>query len=283
MSQLTATGAMLSHPGRVRTNNEDSIACVLPAAATATPAPELIAIVADGMGGHAAGELASRIAVNTIVPVIQDSVLPPPETLATAIAQANAAIRARAAADPASAGMGTTCTVLLLRAGLLYLAHIGDSRAYLLRDGVLGQLTDDHSAVAQLVRDGALTQAEARLSPLRNIIQRALGAQAEAEPQVWPQGRAMAEGDRLLLCSDGLYDVVGEDDITKALATQAPEEACQALLAAALDAGAPDNVSLGVFHLCRRPEIAADDASTVPLPGPPANARDSTPPGSALA
>ncbi|HJU18571.1 MAG TPA: Stp1/IreP family PP2C-type Ser/Thr phosphatase [Stellaceae bacterium] len=238
---------MLSHTGLVRDNNEDAVAYVLPDATGPAAGRGALAIVADGMGGHAAGEVASRIAAETVRRLYYELGGPPPDVLRTALAAANKAIYQRSATDPACAGMGTTCTVLALRGGNAYLAHIGDSRAYLLRDGALRQISEDHSLVAQLVRDGALSAEEAARSPQRHVILRALGTEPTAEPAVWAQGLPLRPGDAFVLCSDGLTDLVDDRTLAGIVGRLPPCEACEALIAAALAAGGTDNVSVGVF------------------------------------
>jgi protein phosphatase len=244
---LLVTGTMLSHPGCVRELNEDVVAYVLPSDTVSRAGHDMLALVADGMGGHAAGEVASQIAVSTVLRLYYKLDGPPPEILAKCLRTANQAIRKRSRTDPACAGMGTTCTVLALRDGAAYLAHIGDSRAYLLRDGKLRQVSDDHSLVAKLVRDGVLTEEEAARSPKRNIILRALGIEPLVEPTIWQRGFSLQAGDAFVLCSDGLSDLVDDAVIAETVARLSPPEACQALIEAALHAGGTDNVSIGVF------------------------------------
>ena len=254
---LAVSGAMLTHPGLVRPGNEDAVAYVLPRPGEAAAARGALALVADGMGGHAAGELASAIAAETVRRLYYELDGKVPQVLAQCLRAANRAIRAHAAGAPDCAGMGTTCTVLAIRGNAAWLGHVGDSRAYLLRGGALRQLSEDHSLVAALVREGRLTPAEAASSPDRNVILRALGTHDEVEPQIWPQGMALAAGDVLVLCSDGLSDLVDTEGIAAAAALP-PHEACQTLLQAALAGGAHDNVSVGVFALTAPAPAAAD-------------------------
>jgi serine/threonine protein phosphatase PrpC len=263
---LSVTGTMLTHPGLVRRNNEDVVAYVLPAAAEAASARGALALVADGMGGHAAGEVASAIAADTIRRLYYELDGAPGDVLATAFAAANEAIYRRSAADPACAGMGTTCTALALRDAAAFLAHIGDSRAYLLRDGRLRQISEDHSLVAQLVRDGALTAEQAARSPQRHVILRALGTEPNAEPAVWRQGLPLRPGDVFVLCSDGLSDLVDDGTIGDIAGRLPPAEACAALIAAALAAGGTDNVSVGVFAIETARARADEVLTTRPRP-----------------
>ena len=253
---LSVAVAMTTHPGLVRQNNEDVIACIVPDEGESAASRGLLAIVADGMGGHAAGEVASAIAADTIRRLYSERDGSPDEVLKAAFAAANEAICRRGRADPACAGMGTTCTVLALRGETAFLAHIGDSRAYLLREGRLRQISEDHSLVAQLVRDGALTPEQAAKSPQRHVILRALGTEPAVEPAVWSQGLPLYPGDIFVLCSDGLTDLVDDRTIGDIVGQGlAPSGACAALIEAALAAGGIDNVSVGVLAIrAARPE-----------------------------
>ncbi|WP_158299801.1 PP2C family protein-serine/threonine phosphatase [Glycomyces paridis] len=199
--------------------------------------------VADGMGGMAAGDLASAIVVNTIarldVPPPADSVV---DELADAVADANRAIRRVVADDPQKEGMGTTLTALWFDGEWFNLVHIGDSRAYRMRDGGFEQITVDDTYVQMLVDEGRITAEEAERHPQRSLLLRALGA-SEVEPAF--QTLKGVPGDRLLLCSDGLSGPVSDADIARTLQTAAsPQEAAESLVQQALDAGAPDNVTV---------------------------------------
>lgn len=249
---LEVVGSMLSHVGCVRDNNEDTVAYTLPRNPDPATRRGALMLVADGMGGHAGGEVASRMAAQTIHrqfyqatgPTASASVT---DALANCIAIANAAILERGNEDPACAGMGSTCTVLVVRSGRAYLAHIGDSRAYILRDGALHQLSEDHTMVAELVRMGRLTASEASRRSDRNVLFKALGTRASVSPQLWSQGMKLLDGDRLVLCSDGLHDLVDATAIGDIVATHTPLEACEELIEAALRSGGHDNISVGVF------------------------------------
>jgi protein phosphatase len=266
---LPVTGTMLSHPGRVRELNEDVVAYALAGEAGTPAGHRTLALVADGMGGHAAGEVASRIAADTVLRLYFELKGSPPEVLAKCLTAANRAIHDHSRTDPRCAGMGTTCTVLALRDGAAFLAHIGDSRAYLLSGGKLRQVSDDHSLVAQLVREGALTEEEAARSPERNVIMRALGTEPLAEPTIWRRGYPLQAGDTFVLCSDGLSDLVDDATIGETVGHLPPFEACQALIDAALTAGGTDNVSVGVFVVGgdRLPPDGLRATRPVELPG----------------
>jgi serine/threonine protein phosphatase PrpC len=247
-ASLSLTGTMLSHPGCVREANEDAIAYVLlPGVDAPAGNHGMFALVADGMGGHAAGEVASRIAADTVMRLYQELEGSQPDVLAACLAEANRLICERSEVEAACAGMGTTCTVLVVRDDTAFLAHIGDSRAYLLRDGRLRQISEDHSLVAQLVRDGAITEEEALRCPQRHVIVRALGLEPSVKPYIPRKGMPLQAGDVLVLCSDGLSDVVDDETIAATVARLPPAEACQELLDRALAAGGTDNISVGVF------------------------------------
>jgi PPM family protein phosphatase len=224
--------AAISDRGVVRQGNQDSVFA----------GPHFIA-VADGMGGMAAGDLASAIVINTVarldVPPPADSVV---DELADAVADANRAIRRQVADDPQKEGMGTTLTALWFDGEWFNLVHIGDSRAYRLREGGFEQITVDDTYVQMLVDEGRITAEEAERHPQRSLLLRALGA-AEVEPAF--QTIKGVPGDRLVLCSDGLSGPVSDADIARTLQNAAtPQEAAETLVQQALDAGAPDNVTV---------------------------------------
>lgn len=233
----------LTDAGKVRRNNEDSLL-------VGDGVDETLFVVADGIGGFEAGEVASSMTVDVL------RGLEPDESFDAAINEANRRILAAARDDDKLSGMGTT--VVALRFGgtrdepLAEVSHVGDSRAYLLRDGDLNPLTEDHSLVAELVRSGDLTRAQAAEHPQKNLITRALGAdaQVEADNATLP----VEAGDRLLLCSDGLSDMVRENRIREILKQHPgePETPARALLAAALAAGGTDNVTVVVVDVKER-------------------------------
>ncbi len=227
-------------PGKVRKNNEDSIL-------VGTGRDETLFVVADGIGGFEAGEVASSIAIEVLKEVV------PSESMEDAIGEANRRILDAARGDEKLSNMGTT--VVAMRFGVreeepvAEISHVGDSRAYLLRDGTLRPLTEDHSLVAELVRSGDLTRAQASEHPQKNLITRALGAEDEVEVDtiVLP----VEPGDRLLLCSDGLTDMVPEPKMLDLLASspEGPEKASHTLVRAALDAGGADNVTVVIVDV----------------------------------
>jgi protein phosphatase len=222
-----------SHKGMIREGNEDS----------GYAGPRLLAI-ADGMGGAAAGEVASSEAISTIVSLDDD--VPGSDlltSLGTAVQRANDQLRMMVEEDPQLEGMGTTLTALLWTGQRLGLVHVGDSRAYLLRDGVLTQITQDHTWVQRLVDEGRITEEEATTHPQRSLLMRALGSGDHVEPDL--SIREVRAGDRYLICSDGLSAVVSHQTIEDTLASyQGPQETVQELIQLALRGGGPDNITV---------------------------------------
>ena len=203
--------------------------------------------VADGMGGHLAGEVASRMAIEAVQRMAKDNDVPGIAALRDAVAGAHETILTHAQSHIECAGMGTTLSVLWLSRNYAYIAHVGDSRIYRLRAGSLSQITQDHSLVEELVRAGLITREQARTHPRRNIITRALGTHGENEPDLLVTD--VQDGDLFLLCTDGLTGMVTDAQIERILLESDMEAAADALLAAALDAGGRDNVTL---ILCER-------------------------------
>jgi protein phosphatase len=226
--------AARSDVGLVRSNNQDS----------AYAGPHLL-VVADGMGGAAGGDIASSIAVGTLVGLDGEALGPEEalEALKEAIALAHAQIVERAHNDPELSGLGTTVTAILRAGNAIAMAHIGDSRAYLLRDGVFDQITSDHTFVQHLVDTGRLSAADAEHHPKRSMLLRVLG-DVDADVPVDISARETKVGDRWLLCTDGLSSVVARATLAKTLeATVGPAECADRLVALALAGGAPDNVT----------------------------------------
>lgn len=221
--------------GRVRPHNEDAFLV----------SPTVLA-VADGMGGHAAGEVASRIAVDTLARVMRKpGKKTADEALTAAIREANQVILERAGEYERFSGMGTTVTAASIITRELTIAHVGDSRAYILRDGRLTQLTEDHSLVHELMREGRLTPEEAANHPQRSVITRALGTEPELEVDILED--LLHPGDVLLLTTDGLTSVVTDEAIQRTLADDAaPAELCSRLIAQANVRGGPDNITVVV-------------------------------------
>lgn len=262
MVESQIVGAMLSHAGRVREHNEDAVLYCIPHPDDSAAQLGVLALVADGMGGHAAGEVASAIAARTIRLLFYKEYVPVANALANAFSVANRLIYEESARNPDYEGMGTTCTAIVVRDQHLWLAHVGDSRAYIVRGGRIHQVSDDHSLVAALVRDGTMTPEDAATSPERNVILQALGTKPAVEPQIWDEGLPLRDGDTIVLCSDGLSDLVDDETIAATVAGHEPIEACQRLVDAALTAGGHDNISAGVFTLVSKPSRPARERPT---------------------
>lgn len=197
--------------------------------------------VADGMGGHKAGDIASKMAVLLLGRMLEN-VEPEENALRGCVDQVNRAVYLEQEKDATLRGMGTTLTVLWEGDHDILVGHVGDSRAYLWRDGVICQVTMDHSMVAEMVRDGALTPEEALRHPYRHVITRALGTAETVETDVIRVEKKL--GDRWLVCSDGLSEYVTEQEMAQRLATLSLEDAADALLLRALSLGGRDNVTL---------------------------------------
>src|SRR5687767_13687103 len=234
----------LTDAGKVRQNNEDAML-------VGDGEDQTLFVVADGIGGFEAGEVASSLAVDVL------KGLHPDKPFETAIAAANRRIVAAGRGDEKLSGMGTT--VVAIRFGgkqgepVAEVAHVGDSRAYLMRGGDMKPITEDHSLVAELVRSGDLTRDQAAEHPQKNLITRALGADEEVDVDtaILP----IEAGDRILLCSDGLSDMVSETGISEILADSPddPERAARVLLSAALDAGGNDNITIVIVDVKEQP------------------------------
>lgn len=218
--------------GKVRKSNQDALIA----------APELrLWGVADGMGGHNGGETASTGARDGLLEQLSGK-SPEQGALRTAIGAVNRSLFLRQKEDETLSGMGTTLTVLWVSDKCVYLGHVGDSRAYRLRDGELKQMTEDHSVVAELLRSGMLTPEQAANHPMRNVITRAVGTEDGIEIDLMCEERR--PGDVWLVCSDGLHGMVADEKMAEIIKNNKLEKAADKLIAAALDAGGRDNVSL---------------------------------------
>ena len=239
--------------GRVREGNEDSYL-----------SEEPLFAVADGMGGHKGGDVASQLALETLEAEFREGTAP----LGQQIKDANAAVFERSQSDSSVKGMGTTLTAVVVRGMGAAFAHVGDSRAYLLRGGELRQLTDDHTLVNRMVKSGEISEAEAEVHPHRSVLTRALGTEPEVAVDEFDV--ALIDGDRLLLCSDGLTGMVTEEQIVAILsAAPDPQDAANRLVRAANRAGGVDNITVVVL------DVEGDPGETE---GPAAGAGRSTPP-----
>lgn len=250
--------------GRVRESNQDAYLVSEP-----------LFGVADGMGGHLAGDVASATAVETVKRLAGDSAPHRPEDLAGYLKEANVTVWGRAQADNNLQGMGTTFTLLHLRGDKGHLAHVGDSRAYLLRDGKLEQITEDHTLVERMVREGRIQRGEAAHHPQRNIITRALGIEEDLDVDILTLD--LKRGDRLLLCSDGLSSMVEDVEIESLLAQNDDlQQIADRMVDAANSAGGEDNVTVVIVEVRELGDSKPADATTIPAPSP---ERENTEPG----
>ncbi len=245
--------SVCSDAGRVRRTNQDSyLQQVLDAAAEVA-----LVAVADGMGGYQAGEVASQLAISRLRAAVEeqwrlwgsaDRVL---DGLRAAVEAANAAIIAAQAA-PDQAGMGTTLTAALVQGDTIFLAHAGDSRGYLIKGDQGRQITDDHSVVGELIRSGSLTEAEAMTHPQRHLLTSALGSPGGVQVDAVAIG--WAPGDVLVLCTDGLTNLVSRDELAQFLRANDFDGVAAGLVALANDRGGPDNITV---LACRRDGVMA--------------------------
>jgi PPM family protein phosphatase len=244
--QLTIRYAVRSDIGLQREDNED-----------AAYAGSRLLAVADGLGGHAAGEVASAAVIDALRPL--DTQVPSGEllnALGHAVQRAQGALREMVEANPSLSGMGTTVTALLRSGSRLGLAHIGDTRAYLVRNGEVFQITRDHTLVQSLVDEGKITEEEAGSHPQRMLLLRAIDAQNAFDPDL--QFHDALAGDRYLLCSDGLHATVPADAVAQVLLTvEDPDEAASRLTSLAIDKGGPDNITCIVADIVPTPRDGA--------------------------
>ena len=250
--------ARASDTGRKRRHNEDSYVVQ----------PPLFA-VADGMGGAQAGEVASKLAAGALEET-DPGALSGPDKLVSLIQEANRRVYERASSDPTTSGMGTTMTVALVEGNGVTIGHVGDSRAYVVREGRLEQLTEDHSLVNELLKTGKLSREEADIHPQRSVITRAVGTDPDVDVDAFVVDAS--DGDIFLLCSDGLTDMVGDDDILETVERHRDDldRATKALVSAANRGGGEDNITVIAFT------IAADGDATMRMPAQEAAADDDT-------
>jgi len=230
--------AAITDPGRRRRQNEDAY----------VREPPLFA-VADGMGGAQAGEIASRLAAAAVRQSGDGGAAEGQERVVSLIREANRRVYERANEDEAVSGMGTTMTVALVDDGAVWIGHVGDSRAYLIRDGALEQLTEDHSLVAELVRSGKLSPEEAEIHPQRSVITRALGTEPDVDVDAFPV--RTQPGDLFMLCSDGLTSMVADDSILEIVerTREDLDRSARALVDEANRGGGEDNITVVLFEL----------------------------------
>ena len=243
--------------GLKRSNNEDNYGCWLPDDEAERQRRGLLLTVADGMGGVKGGEVASRITVEALMHAYRDSAGGDiAEDLQGALVAANQLVHRESVQHPELSGMGTTCTAAVVRGREVYLAHVGDSRAYLVRSGRIRQLTHDHSLVGQLVRDRQITAEQARTDPRRNVVTRSVGIGEEVEVDAGRVAESLRNGDVIILCTDGLHGLVSDDEMGAAVNGHDLDGACDALVTLAKQRGGHDNITV---ILARAETNAGDD------------------------
>jgi PPM family protein phosphatase len=242
--------AALTDVGCQRQNNEDSYLYWEAEDDNEFQRKGRLAIVADGMGGHEGGQEASHIAVCAIKQEYQNA---PGDDVRRALLEGFQAayrqIQERTLADASLQGMGTTCTAIVLKGRDLHYAHLGDSRLYRVRGEDVRQLTRDHSYVGRLVEKGIISAEEAETHPQRHILTAALGTGPEPAPETLEEPIPLQEEDTLILCTDGLWGVVNEEEIRQSVADTIPQRACQKLVQLAKERGGPDNITVQVLRI----------------------------------
>lgn len=234
----------LTDVGSVRDNNEDNLVFIRPFDLKTRASHGCLALVADGMGGYSYGELASKMATDIISRNYFDAKYNIETALRKAFEKANRAIYQQAAKNPRFKGMGTTCTGVVLLNDQIYLGHVGDSRAYLVKGNRVIQLSNDHTLVQHLLDTGQITQEESLSHPQRNVVTRAMGTSMKLQADFLKHKLQFEIGDRLVICSDGLYEYVQEAELQQILTQNKLNEASQRLIDLAKQRGGHDNISV---------------------------------------
>jgi serine/threonine protein phosphatase PrpC len=236
--------------GRKRPGNEDSHGVWVLTDPDTGRRLGVLLVVADGMGGSQSGEVASQMAVAAVIRVVsQSNGEDVPAILRRAIEEANRDVHQASLQEPSRNGMGTTCTAVMIRDDAAWVAHVGDSRAYLLRAGHIRQLTSDHTFVAGLVENKQITRVQARRDPRRNILTRSIGPQPEVEADVFEADMRLCAGDAILLCSDGLHNYFNDSELADMITENEPSSVVDDLIAEANDRGGADNITVVIAHL----------------------------------
>lgn len=245
---VKVTVACKTDLGRVRENNEDKFEYFLPEDETTLAARGLVFLVCDGMGGHAAGQIASELATKTFIDVyLHHPAADADVALRAAVVAANKFVNEVSRAVPSRRGMGTTLSALIFLQDKAFTVQVGDSRIYRLRDGQLDQLTTDHTWVEEMVRAGIMGREEAENHPRKHMLTRAIGAEEEVQPDI--ELHELRDGDQYLLCSDGLINHVDDTTIARRLSSDAPSAAVWELVAEALKNGGSDNCTVMVVRV----------------------------------
>ena len=258
---LEIRASVATNPGSVRSENQDAAVFSRPADDRALATHGVIALVADGMGGCKGGEVASAIACGQIPKLYFAGNGPAPAALRASLETANAQIYQAAQAHPDLRGMGTTAVAFAITGGHGWLAYVGDSRLYLIRRGRIYRMSEDHSLVFEMVHKGLLTAGEARNHEDRNVLSRVLGSRPQVEISCWEEPFPIQPGDRFLLCSDGLHDLVTDQKMLALARSGGLDAATEGLVRAANENGGHDNISVILLE-------AVDAAAQRSRPGP---------------
>ncbi len=241
---------VMTDVGCRREANEDCGQVIHPSDPAILDRRGVLVMVADGMGGHRAGEVASLLAVEVIGRDYYESGDAPHAALESAFQKANREIRSFSESQDSFRGMGSTCTAMVIHDGSAYAAHVGDTRLYLIRGGEIQCKTEDHSAVMEMLKQGLLTEKQARNHTDKNVILRALGGKDEVEVATWKEPLRVEPGDRFLLCTDGLHDLVTDEEIRDvALLSTDPPNACEQLISLAKRRGGHDNITVALVNV----------------------------------
>jgi protein phosphatase len=242
--------AGLTDVGCIRANNEDSYRYWEPEDDASFGRLGRLAVIADGMGGHEGGQIASRMAVEAVTEGYASSTQGDPQKrLLHAFAEAHRKVRERGEASAALNGMGTTCTAFALVDNFIYFAHVGDSRLYLLEAGNFRQLSRDHTLVARWIESGAIDPEEAESHPQKHVLTAALGVTEEIQPDFPAVSVPVSKGNVLLLCTDGLWGQVKDNELQRILISHSPARAARELIDLANDRGGPDNITLQILRV----------------------------------
>ncbi len=250
--------AGLTHQGMVRKDNQDSFGFVDPENQAVLEERGRLFIVSDGLGGHRGGQVASKMSVDIIRQAYYETSLPVVyPALLKALETANTEIFDRSSKNEDLQGMATTCTVLVVKDSHLYMAHVGDSRAYLIRDGAIRQVSMDHTLVEEMVHSGILNQEEARSHPDSHILTRSLGILPSVEVDILEPPLPLLPGDLLLQCSDGLTTYLDANEILNVATAHDPQEACRAFIETANERGGRDNITVQIVKVEQSGQVAS--------------------------
>jgi protein phosphatase len=252
--------ANLSDVGCHRTENEDNFCYAEPESDEELLLRGRLIVVADGMGGHEGGQVASGLAVHTVWDLfLHGPARPPLDTLMDAYQAAHAAIQQHALLHPELTGMGTTCTTAIVREDRLFYGHVGDSRLYLLRGDTITRVTRDHSYIQKMLDNGTITPEEAKDHPSKNVLTSALGSSSPVEADFAEAPSPLEPSDILLLCTDGLHGLLSEEELLAIASQNPPSEACRQLVETAKSRGGYDNITVQILRIKETPIARGPD------------------------